>query len=331
MLKKIYSSFLNLLESPMKDEFFESTQKYFRMLGIVLKPSDRKYPFFLRNVRTFCVFGAGTASSFYYTITSAKTFEEFIVSFYVLSSMLICLSLYSFVVWQMNKLTRVFSEINENIQERKFNIQINAHISFIETNYLRWNFYFRPKTFRIEEFVRRNGSTDWIVHWSHSVCFCFRIATDIRSKIHFEHFCVLYHGFGQWCTRVAVSYVVIKHFSVWLIAFFVSKKKAFWMFCFNLCSVPFDWKNLHGYLVVFVWQSVVLWHNFCFTSSLVTLGIGNFLFAITSTKDIKFSLHRLNKRAKRQRYKYDANRRLSEFIKMFPKTKQLSEKKVVNY
>lgn len=108
----------------MKEEFFESTQKYFRMLGIHLKPSARKYPFVLRNVRTFCVFGGGTALSFCYTVTLAKTFEELIASFYVLSSMLICLSIYSFVVWRMDKLTRVFSEINDNIQERKFNIQM---------------------------------------------------------------------------------------------------------------------------------------------------------------------------------------------------------------
>lgn len=91
--------------------------------------------------------------------------------------------------------------------------------------------------------------------------------------------------------------------------------------------MPFDWKNLPGYLVAFVIQSTIVWHNFCFTACLVTFGIGMFLFVITITKDIKFCLHQVNKKAKNKNHQLDANKKLSKFIESFSLAKQLSDKK----
>lgn len=119
MLKKVYLSFLNLLESPMKEEFFQSTQKYFQLLGVNLKQAPHKYPLNLRNVRTLFAFGVGNIACVCYIVTSAKTFEDFITSFYVLSSMLICFSTFSIVLWRMDRMERLFTEINRKIQERK--------------------------------------------------------------------------------------------------------------------------------------------------------------------------------------------------------------------
>lgn len=89
--------------------------------------------------------------------------------------------------------------------------------------------------------------------------------------------------------------------------------------------MPFDWKNPIGYFTVFVIQSVTVWHNITYTSTLVTFGIGNFLMAMTGTADMKQCLHQFNKLAKRKRHRCDANKKLSEFVGQFPKTKKLSE------
>lgn len=131
MLTKFYTSLQNLIHSPMEKDFFETTQQYFRILGINLKQNEQsahKYPLFLRNVRTFFVFGSGTIASICYTVTSAKTFEEYIATFYVLSSMLICFSIYTIVVWTMDQFIRFFNDVNEIMQERKLNIYIKSNI-----------------------------------------------------------------------------------------------------------------------------------------------------------------------------------------------------------
>lgn len=120
MLSKFYSLLQNLLNSPMQKEFFGTTQLYFQKLGINLKQTTRKYPISLRNLRTFCFFGFGTVASVCYTCFLAKTFEEYIASFYVLSSMLICLSIYSFVFWTQDKLIKIFTDFSQYIAERKF-------------------------------------------------------------------------------------------------------------------------------------------------------------------------------------------------------------------
>lgn len=92
--------------------------------------------------------------------------------------------------------------------------------------------------------------------------------------------------------------------------------------------MPFNWMNLPGYLTVFVIQSIMVWHNLCFTACLVTFGIGVFLFVITVTEDIKSSLRQINTKAKRNKHQLDANKELSQFIECFSVAKQLSSKNV---
>lgn len=124
MLSKFYSFLQNLLNSSMETELFETVQLYFRKLGINLKRSTQKYPLILRNVRTFCIFGSGTIASICYTLFEASTFEEYIAAFYVLSSMLICFSTYSFVVWRMDKLIQFFTDVDHYLAERRLDFFI---------------------------------------------------------------------------------------------------------------------------------------------------------------------------------------------------------------
>lgn len=99
---------------------FLTIQRTFRMMGIDLMQSiPSKYPFNVQNLRCIFVYGSGAVASFYYTIYYVNTFEEYIASFYVLSSMLICLTLYSFIVWKMDNLIEFYTFLKNTIQDRE--------------------------------------------------------------------------------------------------------------------------------------------------------------------------------------------------------------------
>lgn len=189
---------------------------------------------------------------------------------------------------------------------------------------------FRTEMCRIERIIRKNGSTNWIRKWSYIVRIHLCIATNVHvAKIHSKHLCLFHYWFGKWCAWDVLSYVVINHFYCFVICSFKKKKNFLnhlFALIFLLCSVPFDWQNPLGYLIYFIIQSITVWHNFCFTSCMVTFGIGNFVMAMTGTKDMKNCLYQFNKSAKRKRYRSNAKKRLSEFVRQFPKTKKLSNK-----
>lgn len=117
-MKILFLYLRKFLDFPTKAELLQITQKYFRILGIHLVQTTQKYPLNLRNLRTFLVFGSGTIFSLVYTFYLAKTFEEYIATFYVLSSMLICFISFSFIIWRMKRLIRSFSNVSQTIQER---------------------------------------------------------------------------------------------------------------------------------------------------------------------------------------------------------------------
>lgn len=97
-------------------------------------------------------------------------------------------------------------------------------------------------------------------------------------------------------------------------------------FRFNLlCSVPFDWKNPLGYLVVFVIQSIIVWHNFCFTSAMVSFAIGIFLFVTALLKDVIRCLHQFNSKVKLKKNRSDADQKLPKIIEYLSTIKQLSK------
>lgn len=119
MLAKFRLLLQNMLKSSTEKEVLSTTQHYFRILGVNLVHAPQKYPLNLNNLRTFVVFGLGACSSFCFTCFSAKTFEEYIATFYILSSMLICFSSYTFLVWKGETLRRLFTAFRQNVHERK--------------------------------------------------------------------------------------------------------------------------------------------------------------------------------------------------------------------
>ena len=101
-----------------KIEFYQTIQQIFQMLGIdLMQTIPAKYFLNVQNLRCILIYGSGTVSSFYYTFNLIDTFEEYISSFYVLSSMVICLTLYSFLVWNTGKLSEIFAKMRTIIQE----------------------------------------------------------------------------------------------------------------------------------------------------------------------------------------------------------------------
>lgn len=127
MLKKFYLLLQNLLHFPKEAELLQTTQHYFRLLGIhLVQTTTQKYPLNLQNLRTFLVFTLGTIFSLGYTFCLANTFEEYIATFYVLSSMLICFTIYSFIVWRTKKLIQFFRSVSQFLQKRTIRISNNS-------------------------------------------------------------------------------------------------------------------------------------------------------------------------------------------------------------
>lgn len=101
-----------------------------------------------------------------------------------------------------------------------------------------------------------------------------------------------------------------------------TKNSSFFIFH---CSLPFNYKNPIGYTIAIAIQSTVLFHNMHFTSSMANFGIGSFLSAIALTKDLKYTLCRINESAKKKRNPTLAIENFSDFIELESTAKRLSQ------
>lgn len=212
MLTKFQLFLQNLLNFPMEKEFFHTTQQYFRILGINLVKTPQKYRLNLQNLRTFFVFGLGSILSLCFTVNLAKTFEEYIVTFYVLSTMVICVLAFAYVFWKTENFKRSFTDIRQNMLERKFCkwfYQITLTHLWIKQN--DW-YSFRAWKFRIEGIVRRNWSIDRTNKQLDFNFICLHFTTDFYvTQNYFEYLCLFDDRFGKWCVWDALSYVVINN------------------------------------------------------------------------------------------------------------------------
>lgn len=85
---------------------------------------------------------------------------------------------------------------------------------------------------------------------------------------------------------------------------------------------PFDWKNPMGYLVVVIMQYIVTLIILCGVMRLLIFQIETFLMVISMTKDIKYSLHSINKKAKANRT--GIVKKFTDIIQFHSNAKQLS-------
>lgn len=77
--------------------------------------------------------------------------------------------------------------------------------------------------------------------------------------------------------------------------------------------------------MVFVIQSIIVWHNFCFTSAMVSFAIGIFLFVTALLKDVIRCLHQFNSKVKLKKNRSDADQKLPKIIEYSSTIKQLSK------
>lgn len=90
-------------------------------MGINLQQSSSNHPLFnTRIMRFLFIFIFGTICSVCYPLFSAKTFEDYIASFYVISSMIICLTIYSSIIWRVQKFQQFFTHLETSVQGSEF-------------------------------------------------------------------------------------------------------------------------------------------------------------------------------------------------------------------
>lgn len=118
MCRKHWKSHLFSIEKKMK--LYKTIQRICRLLGIDLQLVPQKYMFNVDNLRCVLLFGSGVLSSICHTFYSANTFEEYIASFYVLSSMLICFTIYSFIIWKIENLIKFYTDFKSAIHTREY-------------------------------------------------------------------------------------------------------------------------------------------------------------------------------------------------------------------
>lgn len=87
---------------------------------------------------------------------------------------------------------------------------------------------------------------------------------------------------------------------------------------------PFGTKNPFGYIVATVLQYIIVVYAFSVLSSLATLGIGAFLFAVLATKDIIQSMKSIDKSAMSEKRQSKTFKRFSDFILIHSTVKQFS-------
>lgn len=116
----------------LKPRIFQYTEKMLEILGIELRQSAQKYTRFnVRSIWFIFVFICGTIASVCYPIFNAKTFHQYIQSFYVVSSMVICLTCYTSILWRKPKLINIFVSLEGNLQKSR------CHNSFrLKSNFL---------------------------------------------------------------------------------------------------------------------------------------------------------------------------------------------------
>lgn len=96
------------------------------------------------------------------------------------------------------------------------------------------------------------------------------------------------------------------------------------MTSFPMRRFPFNWKDPFFYALAMTIEYLVTIDLFYFVSCLISLKIGTLLFSIAITKDIKRSLHSINKMAKSNNKHAQIFIELTNFVEFHLKAKQLS-------
>lgn len=136
-------------------------RKIFQMLGINLRQSNLNHlQFNAQNMQHLLLFILGTIASICYPIFEANRFEEYIASFYIVSSMIICLTVYASIIWRIQKFVEFFTSLEITIQAREFTFQrTKSNRNYIFVPNFNSTHKSRTKLLRIENKLRENQWT----------------------------------------------------------------------------------------------------------------------------------------------------------------------------
>lgn len=95
-------------------------------------------------------------------------------------------------------------------------------------------------------------------------------------------------------------------------------------FSLVLLRFPFDCKNPVGYLIAIYMQYNMIWYMFYVIASLVSLGIGAFIYSVMGTDEIKRYLNSVNEYAMRKKNHLKSLKQLAEYVDYHSEMKQLS-------
>lgn len=85
---------------------------------------------------------------------------------------------------------------------------------------------------------------------------------------------------------------------------------------------PFDTKKPIGYLGAVALQYMQLVYEFFLLANLITIGVGAFLYLMTTTKDIKYVLHLISLFAQAKRNRQRTIKQYKEFVEEITLVKQ---------
>lgn len=179
--------------------------------------------------------------------------------------------------------------------------------------------------------LRPNWSTKWKTEWTHLLRYCQSVVTVLAiANILEELLHLLHHRFQQWCIFIANSNMVSKlstlsHTVLTSVDFETIvglKTKHIWI---ENIRLPFDWKNPMGYMCASAIQFMVYVCMFSLMASLLSVGIGAFLFAVRATNDITANLKLINESTKTKQNLKNVPKYISDFVQYHGDVKELSE------
>lgn len=99
----------------------------------------------------------------------------------------------------------------------------------------------------------------------------------------------------------------------------------YFIWCLN--RLPFDWRNLTGYLEAVLLQTFVFTYGYFFCGCGMALAIGFFMIIRSAVKDMSYILHSINKCANDTRRDHSSRmlEKLSAFVQLHSNIKQLRE------
>lgn len=316
-----------------KMKIFQTIREAFNSIGI--NQNDRKGKIFKASF----LYGFNSILNCAFLFHKAKTYRQYTDNIFMTSAtIIISISFITVIV----KMSRLFKFINrcERISEKstsdilitqhtfvcRYVIDVIEHEAFL----MKWKIdFFQTNSFGvsgIEKHLWWDKSTHWKLDTSH-LFFCHESDTGVldNAKVCHQHIHVLHNWHGPRCTQTTHPNVV--SFTQSHTYRFQFNRPSVWfvLLVFSRNRFPFNTKNPIGYCVAIVLQYALIAYNSFLVASMVSLGVGAYLFTISMAEYIKDILNSINERAQQEdeNQMKDIVSSLADFIEIHTILKEL--------